>query len=143
MENYLYKCHYCGVEYVPRRRRKQKFCSNSCRVTSHNFKKGKKKITGLSVPSESKSVDEQLSLAGIGNAAIGTAAVEIGKSLFTPTNNKPATKGDVQAILNKLGQSSQRYLPLKNGTPDYDGELPVYDTETQNALYPKNITKWK
>ena len=39
MENYLYTCAYCGKQYKPRRRRKQKYCSNSCRTNAFNAKK--------------------------------------------------------------------------------------------------------
>src|SRR5680860_727372 len=43
MDQYLYKCHYCGKDYKPRRRHKQKFCSNSCRVNAFNIRTKKDK----------------------------------------------------------------------------------------------------
>jgi len=39
-------------------------------------------------------------LAGIGNATIANLTTDLAKTFFTRKENKPATKGDIQALLN-------------------------------------------
>ena len=34
-EKYKYKCDYCSKKYKPKRRRAQKYCSNSCRSKAY------------------------------------------------------------------------------------------------------------
>lgn len=135
MENYLYRCQYCGKDYKPNRRKKQKYCSNSCRtrafVTRNSIglsivKKDVEKKEPLTV--------EKMSMAGIGNAAAGTIAVNVLTSLFTNKEDKPATKGDINNLLHKI---TQRYYPILNIAPQYDGAKPFYDLETQTLIYKK------
>ena len=133
MDNYLYKCQYCGKEFKPNRRHKQKFCSNSCRVGAFNLKKEK----GLVLPA--KAVEkkaplkiEKMSIAGVGNAAAGTLAVNAITSLLTKEANKPATKGDMKDLLANL---KQRYHPVKNLGIRSDGTKPFYDNQSQNIVY--------
>jgi len=135
MDQYLYKCHYCGKDYKPRRRHKQKFCSNSCRVNAFNFrtKKDKGNLAKVSTsPSEINNKKEGISLAGIGNATIANFTTDLAKTLFTREENKPATKGDIQALLNG---SKERYLPISNLPIRNDGALPFYDTVTKEMIY--------
>ncbi|MEC4005881.1 hypothetical protein OX283_014520 [Flavobacterium sp. SUN052] len=115
---------------------KQKYCSNSCRTRAFVVKNKK----GLSLPSkEIKKAEankiEKMSLAGVGNAAVGTLAVNALANLFTSEANKPATKKDIDNLLNKL---KQRYYPIFNIPLRQDGAKPYYDIETKNFVYIKN-----
>ena len=115
METKLYVCQYCKTEFIPKRRGVQKFCSNSCRVRSHQLK-NRKPINCLvkkedNMQSDKASV-EKMSLAGVGNAAAGTLAVEALKTLFIKEENKPATKGDLKQLSKKLEQF-QEILNIK------------------------------
>ncbi len=136
MENYEYKCHYCGKPYVPRRRYVQRFCCTSCRVNA--FKRRTKPFSiepskGLSFPEKEVVKNEpKISLAGVGNAAIANVVTDFTKSVFTREENKPATKGDLWAMLN---QTQQRYLPVSNAPQRDDGASPFYDTVTKTVLY--------
>ena len=136
MENYLYTCQYCGKEYKPNRRKKQKYCSNSCRTRAFVIRNGK----SLSLPSkeikkEQSNKIEKMSIAGVGNAAAGTLAVNALTSLFTSEANKPATKKDIDNLLNKL---KQRYYPILNIPQRQDGAKPYYDIESKHYVYIKN-----
>ena len=130
---YLYTCQYCGKEFRPNRRNKQRFCSNSCRVGAFKLKKEK----GLASPVEDKEKQSQLkiekmSFAGVGNSAAGTLAVNALTSIFTKETNKPATKGDIKELLTNL---KQRYQPVKNLGMRPDGTRPFYDSHTQTVVY--------
>lgn len=137
METNTYKCEYCKKEYVPKRRRVQKFCSNSCRVSFHRLKKqGKeKKSTELQIKEKeqdnSKLKVGQISTAGVANSAIGTGIVELAKNIFTAEENKPATKGDIL----KLGASLKRYHQIKNLPPNAMGQFPYFDLHTNEVIY--------
>lgn len=133
MEKYLYTCQYCSKEYKPNRRQKQKYCSNSCRTRAFVIRK----LKGLNLPStENKNTDlkksETMSWQGVGNAAAGTAAVNIVTHLFTKEENRPATKKDIKEIKNLL---STRYHPIINQPNRYDGARPFYDLQTQSIVY--------
>ena len=137
MENYLYICEYCSKKYLPKRRHKQKFCSNSCRVNSHirNKKLQLNRTTkGLKVPTE-KEPKDGVTWGGIGNATIANIATEVGKSLFIKEENKPATKGDIQALINV---SHERYLPVHNAPKSNNGTSAYYDTKTKTVIYLQN-----
>ena len=136
MENYLYNCQYCGKEYKPNRRKKQKYCSNSCRTRAFVIRNRQ----GLSLPlkevkKEKANKIEKMSLAGIGNAAAGSLAINALTNLLTSEANKPATKKDIDNLLNKL---KQRYYPILNFPDRQDGAKPYYDIETRNYVYIKN-----
>ena len=142
MEQYLYTCHYCGVEYLPRRRNKQKFCSNSCRVKSHLLIKRKKIPPTLALPSEGQTADT-ITWAGIGNAAIGTAAVDLTKAVFTKEENKAASKKDIAALKELLQKRYQeRYIPIYNMNAKWDGSKPYFDNETNSIVYFKTEIPW-
>lgn len=138
MENFLYTCLYCGKDYKPNRRKKQKYCSNSCRVRAF---KTKKEI-GLHLPSTDKQKPQlnqidRMSLAGVGNAAAGTLAVNLATHLFTKEDNKPATKKDIKDIKNLL---VTRYHEIKNMKPVSNGLFPFYDIQTKQIVYLNNKT---
>ena len=141
MDNYLYRCQYCGKDYKPNRRKKQKYCSNSCRTRAFVTKN----TTGLNIAK--KEVEkkeplkvEKMSLAGVGNAAAGTLAVNALTSLFTSEENKPATRKDLQNLANTL---KERYHPILNAPKSLDGTKPHYDMETKTIVYLKPLIRWK
>jgi len=141
MENYLYICEYCSKKYVPKRRHKQKFCSNSCRVNSHirNKKLQLNRTTkGLKVPTE-KEPKDGITWGGIGNATIANIATEVGKSLFIKEENKPATKGDIQSLLAK---TKGRFFRVSNIPVRNDGAIAYYDMELKSVVYLNNQPKW-
>lgn len=137
MENYEYICHYCGKSYVPRRRYVQRYCCTTCRVNA--FKRRIKSSTensvkDLSIPQKEVVKDNpKISLAGVGNAAIANMVTDFTKSVFTREENKPATKGDLWALMKQ--QPQQRYLPVHNAPQRNDGTLPFYDTVTKTVVY--------
>ena len=138
MDNYLYRCQYCGKDYKPNRRKKQKYCSNSCRTRAFVTKNS----TGLSIVKKDTEKKEPLkvekmSLAGVGNAAAGALAIQLATNLFTSEENKPATKKDLQ---NLIGSLKQRYHPVMNIPITQDGSKAYYDMETKNIIYLKS--KW-
>ena len=136
MENYLYTCQYCSKQYKPNRRKKQKYCSNSCRTRSFMIKKGNCAILSVKNKNEDNPIKiEQMSLAGIGNAAAGTLAVTALTSLLTNTQDKPATKADINNLLHHI---TQRYYPILNLVPGKDGTKPFYDMDTKTIVYLKH-----
>lgn len=141
MENYLYICDYCSKEYIPRRRKVQKYCSSTCRVKAH-FQKNKKlkTETGLSKPESSeKPTKDTISVAGIGNAAIANVATETLKNLFTSEDNKPLTKGDFKQLMT---QFRNRYEKINNMPGRADGTQAYFDRKEKKIVYLKNISPW-
>lgn len=141
MDTYLYQCRYCGNYYKPKRRYKQLFCSSSCRVNSHN----KNKKQSLSSPATETTRDsnnpikiEKMSWSGVGNAAAGTAAVNVFTHLLTKEENRPATKKDIKEIITAL---KQRYFTVKNMSPKHNGTLPYFDIQTSTIVYYKPTKK--
>lgn len=137
MDTYFYFCHYCGKEYIPKRRNFQKYCSNSCRTNA--FMKRKNIATvALATTTENKfhitkpTKIDTMSLAGVGNAATGSALVRIAESLLTPEINKPATKGDIKNLADKI---SKRYYLIKNMQKDGLGRNPHFDTVQCLVVY--------
>ncbi len=135
-DTYHYSCAYCAVDFVPKRRRVQKYCSNNCRSKAYHLRKNGSPLQGLSggdTPPEKVSDPqiEKMSLVGIGNAAAGTAAVTILANLLTKEEHKPATKGD----LKKIAQSLKRYHRIKNLEADLQGRLPYYDLDKEVLVY--------
>ena len=141
MDNYLYRCQYCGKDYKPNRRKKQKYCSNSCRTRAFVTKNS----TGLSIVKKDTEKKEPLkvekmSLAGVGNAAVGTLAIQLATNLLTSEENKPATKKDIQNLSASL---KRRYHPILNAATNHDGSKAYYDMETKNIVYLKPALRWK
>tara|TARA_R110002126_G_scaffold291794_2_gene458719 strand:- start:11118 stop:11516 length:399 start_codon:yes stop_codon:yes gene_type:complete len=106
METRLYECHYCKKEYLPKKRGVQKFCSNSCRVRSHQLKNKKTNVGEVTIEKTKtqKTKIEQMSLAGVGNAAAAVFGVNIITALMTKFENKQATKQDIIQLKLKLSQ---------------------------------------
>lgn len=137
-----YICKYCFDHYTPKRRRVQKYCSNTCRSKAHHAKKSKSKtslvpeseslLTNNFTPFKANTKVEKISAAGIGNAALGNLAAGSLKSLFTSEENKPATKGDLKLLFEKL---DWRYHPVSNLARGTDGSFPYYDLETGLIVY--------
>lgn len=134
MENYHYICHYCGKEYVPTRRKVQKHCSNSCRTRSYQLRNPK---LGSSLPAFQQKKNptqiDKVSLAGVANAALGTAAVDLAKYMFTSDEHKPATKKDIEML--KKALSKDRYKLMENLIPRPDGYRAYFDSFTNNLVY--------
>lgn len=63
MESHHYTCHYCQKEFVPKRRKVQKFCSTSCRVRHHQTSKGLKANQSLAQPVQDSKPMEKRELA--------------------------------------------------------------------------------
>ena len=129
-EKYKYKCEYCGKKYIPKRRRNQKFCSNSCRSKNHRLKKSLQIDNNQLVENKKTKIDT-MSVAGVGNALVGSAIVELGKSVFTSEENKAATKKDIKNLENKIG----RYHRVLNIKPRLEGKIPYYDMVTKKVVY--------
>ena len=75
---------------------------------------------------------DTMSLAGVGNAATGSALVRIAESWLTPEINKPATKGDIKNLADKI---SKRYYLIKNMQKDGLGRNPHFDTVQCLVVY--------
>jgi len=139
----LYTCKYCYKEFSPTRRRVQQYCSNTCRSKAHHKRKtennkittNNKLSTAPPLPSTpSKTKIDSMSTSGIGNAALGNLIADGLKSIATSNKNKPATKGDLDALKNLL---TSRYLPINNMQLDQYGNRPYYDIETKSVVYLK------
>jgi hypothetical protein len=137
MEKLYYTCQYCKKEFTPKRRKVQKFCSDSCRVSFHRFKnvESELKSTNLQIKNEdqvpNKIKVDQISTAGVANAAIGSGLADLLISALTPEENKPATKGDVL----KLAASLKRYHRIKNLSINLQGQIPYFDIVKGELVY--------
>ncbi|MDK2772164.1 MAG: hypothetical protein KYX68_08080 [Flavobacterium sp.] len=138
MDNFNYTCGYCGKNYIPKRRKVQKYCSASCRTRACQINK----VSSLNKPilqnsneqNQSKLKIDQMSFAGIGNAAVGTFAVNSLTSLLTKAENKPATKKDIEDLKKHL---TKRFFEVKNMQINHFGELPFFDIEEEIIIYLK------
>jgi len=132
-------CHHCNVDYIPNRRGVQKFCSNSCRsrfwYLKQNFESRVTKVNNQLKVVEQKSNIDEMSLAGVGNAATGVAVVELAKNLLTSAENKPVTKKDFKELKAFI---KGRYLLINNAEKDFYGRFPYYDVVTGNVVYLNN-----
>lgn len=138
MDTYNYTCGYCGKDYIPKRRKVQKYCSASCRTRACNIRnapaKNKLELQNTTKSEVSKNKVEQMSWAGVGNAAAGTLAVNALSSLLTREENKPVTKKDFKEIKELL---IKRYHPISNMRPDAYGNQPYFDLEKKIVVYLK------
>ena len=135
METYLYNCHYCNKDYKPRRRKKQKYCSNSCRTLAFNLKKKSQLSFPINTNKNNKTSIDNMSVAGIGNAAVGTFAANTITNWLTRDENKPATKKDIKDIKELV---LKRYHEILNMQTDLYGNYPYYDIELRTVVYLKN-----
>ena len=134
------KCIQCNEEYTPRRVGIQKYCSNSCRSRSWYLKNNPlQPVLQYPEKTDKKKKDKKtiqktntINLPDIGNAALGVTAFETAKSLFTPTENKAATKKDLQELKSFM---RGRYLPVNNIPKDNNGNFPYYDVETGDIVF--------
>jgi hypothetical protein len=137
MENYLYVCQYCSKQYKPNRRKKQKYCSNSCRTRAFILRKGKG--LGLIKPETNNpgiGKIDKMSVPGVGNAVAGNliseGIIHAAKAIFTKEEDKPATKKDVKNMIDAI---NGRYHPIRNLQTRNDGAIPYYDFETKEVIY--------
>lgn len=134
MDKYFYICNNCGKDYIPKRRRVQKYCSNSCRTKAYLLRNPK---TGLSLANTKNEESiptkiDKMSWAGVGNAAAGTAAVKLAEYLLVPEANKPATKSDLKNLEAKI---IKRYHLIKNLPQNRFGKSPYFDIQQCCILY--------
>ncbi|WNH07665.1 hypothetical protein [Thalassobellus suaedae] len=132
MDRYRYNCNYCGTEYTPKRRFKQKYCSNSCRVNAFTQRKKAKNNLPDIKKDKTPITKDKMSWSGVGNAAAGTLATNLVTSMFTKEENKPATKGDIQKLLNN---GFSKMVLIKNLPPRIDGTRAYFDTLKQVLIY--------
>jgi len=142
-ESKFYTCEYCSKEFEPKRRRVQKYCTDTCRSKAFYSRKTNdlpaKIDNKLSQPqpispTPTKNKIDSMSTSGVGNAAIGTLLADGLKAIATSNKNKPATKGDLDALKNLL---TSRYLPINNLQLDQFGNRPYYDVEMKCVVYLK------
>lgn len=130
METRTYECQYCKKEYVPKRRKVQRFCSNSCRVRSHQLRNREVKLS-KPIPKKDKTKIDQISAAGAGNAALGCLIVKVGTNILTKEENMPATKKDIKELTSSL----KRYHKIKNLPLNEFGQTPYFDLEKGEIIY--------
>jgi len=137
MNKKYYTCNYCFDVYIPKRRRVQKYCSNTCRSKACYARKQSKKTTTKKpqekLEKDTKAVIDEVSVSGITNAALGTLMIELLKWLAITNENKPATKADLKRLEDKL----KRYHRVNSLKPSNDGDLPYFDMETKTIVYRK------
>lgn len=140
MDNYYYICNYCGVEYIPAKRHRQLYCSASCRVRSNQEKKkleaakNTKTNTVATKTETTQQKPDKMSMAGVGNVVVGTALVELAKTVIIQS----ATKKDIETLkieIKTLANKINRYhkindLPIRN-----DGAIPYLDINTNKVVY--------
>ncbi|MFL0354622.1 hypothetical protein [Xanthomarina sp. GH4-25] len=139
MEKEFYNCEYCFKEFEPKRRRVQKFCSNTCRSKAHHAKKSSKDLVALNeqtvdsleIEKQNISKVDKMSFAGVGNATAGSLAADGLKRVFTAPQNMPATKADIANMEAKL----KRYHKVANLPPNQLGKTPYFDIETNEIVY--------
>jgi hypothetical protein len=138
MEQYQYTCQYCGINYTPKRRKKQKYCTNSCRTRAYQLRNPKLGSTVLPVEIKPEAVKiDKMSPAGVGNVIAGTLIADgietLAKKLFINEENKPATKKDIEML--KKALSKDRYKLINGLMPRQDGFRAYFDSFTNNLVY--------
>ena len=137
-ETYKYICNYCKVEYVPARRRVQKFCSKSCyngyttykRKQQENLPKKRLEFPPVETKPEKTKIDK-ISPAGIVNSVIGNLASDGIKALLTKKQDKPLTLGDFLKIVSSIEQLQE----IKDMPPKANGARPHFDLKTKTIVY--------
>lgn len=136
----FYTCDYCFKEFEPKRRRVQKYCSNTCRSKAYHARKTttqlSKESNDIVVPDLSNIPQPKMSMAGVGNATAGTLAAQGLKHIFTAPQNRPATKGDLDKLFEKL---NGRYHLIQNMEPNHLGQYPYYDMVDGVLVYYKPL----
>lgn len=139
MADKFYICDYCGDNFIPKRRRVQRFCSNSCRSKNHHYRQSLKldpKNKVVLVESNTKVTDPKVAknktaLKDISNSFLGTLAAVKAEKILTSDINRPATKKDILEIKDLL----LPYQPILNLPQNSLGQWPYYDIETQTVIY--------
>ena len=129
-ENHTYTCEYCKIEYIPKRRRAQKYCCNSCRSKAYRLRQ-LAQLETQPIIEPTKIGIEKMSPAGVGNAFLGTAALEAAKLIFTNEENKTATKGDLKNLENKIG----KFHRIKKIPKMLPNTIPYYNMETKEVEF--------
>jgi len=140
-ETYLYTCNYCQKQYVPKRRKVQQYCSDSCRVRNNQDKNKsvapKVEVTTTTEITKKPIIDKSSVL----GAAIGTATVLIGKKIISKDIDKPVTKRDIIKFANQI--HGERYRKIENYPPNQFGQIAYFDLETNQAIYSyENLTSY-
>lgn len=141
MESRFYTCKYCFKEFEPKRRRVQKYCSDTCRNKAHHAKKPKHV---LPIPKEEnlpvaelkpdiQRKNKSVTIGGVGESFLGAFAYDASKEFFKPKQNRAATKKDILELKSLI--VGERYLPITNMYPNQFGQNPYYDIETQEVVY--------
>ena len=138
MEQFQYTCHYCSRIYIPKKRKKQKYCSNSCRTRAFQLRNPKLGSTVSTIHKKPESVKiDKISSAGVGNAIVGSLIADgvgaIAKSFFQNEEDKPATKKDI-ALLSKA-IAKERYVIIENLPSNHNGTKPYFDIQTRSIVY--------
>lgn len=142
MEREFYTCEYCQEGFKPKRRRVQKYCSNTCRSKAHHARKTTSELTTIENPeiatTEIPKTDkpslgkvEQMSASGVGNATAGTLLADGIIYLGTAPENRSATKRDIANLQAQL----KRYHAVKNLPRNPQGANPYFDTITGEVVY--------
>jgi len=146
MDKFEYTCEYCGRKYIPKRRKVQRFCSNSCRtrnwqqqqqqqhqklqLQSEEIQKPEVEILPNQLITEKK---DTVNMAGVGNAALGVAAANVITNILTKPRNKPATKGDIEEL--KSNFFGKRYFLIKNIPIQPNGKKAYFDIQKSELVY--------
>jgi hypothetical protein len=141
MDTYNYTCQYCGKEYKPNRRKKQKYCSNSCRTRAFQIRNPKLGSTVPQVEKKPESVKiDKISKAGVGNAFLGALLADgvqtLAKKVFENEDNTAVTKKDFKEMKELI---INRFHPILNMAPNPFGNYPFYDSETKSVVYLKKV----
>lgn len=146
-ETHLYTCKYCKIEFKPKRRRIQKFCSDNCRSKNWFMVHSKDRPPPIAIESNetailSKEVKkegkrklmkvEEISIQGVGNATLGSIIGNKATDYFTPEEKKPVTNKDFQILKSEL---LGKYHPITNIDNDEYGRKPYYDIESKEIVY--------
>ena len=138
-ETKYYTCHYCREQYIPKRRGVQRFCKAGCRVRSHQLSNSEQQNAKRLNQKEDDNLShktkiEEVSLAGVVNASLGSLVVDgsiyLAKKCLTP-NLLPATKDDIEKINARL----ERFQEIKNAENDVFGRKPYYDNVEKIIVY--------
>jgi hypothetical protein len=89
------------------------------------------------LPDKDNSNKDQVSLAGVINAAAGALAYDATKALLTSDDNKPVTKADFKHLATLL----KRYHKIVGQPPRIKGSQPYFDLETKRIVYIKSWGK--
>ena len=153
-ETYEYTCHYCKKKYVPKRRRINKFCSNSCRSGNWHLLNPKEMVVNVereefrlpveTKPQKKEKLEKKINKmrkelktnkpSTLIDFLTSTAGAFVGSKLERASlneENKPLTKGDMMSLLSNM----QRFQKVNNLPPNGFGQLPFIDVTTGNIEY--------